>query len=215
MKKIVSLALVLVMVVAMFAGCAASATDQEKLVGTWKGELDMTEAIMEQASEALEGLELDSFKVTVVFTFKQDGTYTMNLDKASVEAAFENMVGSLEGFMTEMMEGMAQEAGMSLEDLLAMSGMTMDDMMAMVTESLEEQDLVGELIEDSKSEGKYKADGGKLFLSDGLDYEIDENVYDTYNLDGDVLTLTNTFGGDAEDEDLIRSLYPIVLKKAA
>lgn len=221
MKKIVSLALVLMMVVAMFAGCAASETpettakktDQELLVGTWKGEMDMIEAIMEEAGEALAGLELDEFKVTAVFTFNEDGTYTMSLDEASVEAAFDGMIDSLEGIMKEMMEGMAQEAGMSLDDLLAVSGMTMEDLMAVVKETLEEEDLVGEMVKEAKTDGKYKAENGKLFTTTEADAEFDEEVYDTYNLDGDVLTLTNTFGAD--EADMLRSVYPIILKKAA
>lgn len=216
MKRIVSLALVLVMVAALFAGCAASkVSDQEALVGTWKGELDMTQAIKEELGDDLEGFEMTEFKVTAVFKFAADGTYTMELDEESVEKAFEGLLAGMEGFMKTMMEAQAQEAGMTLDDLLAAAGMTMEDMMSLVTAAFEEQDLVGELVEESKSEGKYKADAGKLYLSDGKENEVDENVYDTYTLEGDVLTLTATFGGDEEDNDMMKSVYPIVLKKAS
>lgn len=215
MKRIASLALVLVMIVALFAGCAASATDQEKLVGTWKGDLDMTKAMKEEMGDDLEGFELNDFKVTAVFTFTQEGTYTMELDEDSVQKAFDGLIESMEGFMKTMMEDQAKELGMSLDDLLAASGMTMEDMMSMVTEALEEQDLVGELVEEAKSEGKYQAKDGKLHLSDGLNEEIDEAVYDTYTLEGDTLTLTATYGADDEETDMMKSVYPITLKKAA
>ena len=102
---------------------------------------------------------------------------------------------------------------MSLDDLLAVSGMTMEDLMAVVKETLEEEDLVGEMVKEAKTDGKYKAENGKLFTTTEADAEFDEEVYDTYNLDGDVLTLTNTFGAD--EADMLRSVYPIILKKAA
>jgi len=117
--------------------------------------------------------------------------------------------------MKTMMEEQAKELGMSLDDLLAASGMTMEDMMSLVTEALEGQDLVGELVEKAKTEGKYKAENGKLFNNNSVDEEIDESVYDTYTLDGDVLTLTATFGGDEDDADMMKSVYPIILKKAS
>lgn len=220
MKRIASLALVLVMIVALFAGCASSGsesklTDQEKLVGTWKGDLDMTKTMMEELGEGVEGFELDEFKVTAVFTFTQEGTYTMELDEESVQKAMDGLIAGMEGFMKTMMEEMAKEAGMTLEDMLAASGMTMEDMMSMVTEELEGQDLVGEMVKDAKSEGKYKAENGKLYLSESLDAEVDINVYDTYTLEGDVLTLTATYGADEEETDMMKSVYPIVLKKAA
>lgn len=215
MKRIASLALVLVMIVALFAGCAASATDQEKLVGTWKGEMDMTEALKGELGDELEGFEMSDFKVTVVFNFTEEGTYTMSLDEASVQQAMDGLIAGMEGFMKNMMEEMAKEAGMSLEDLLAASGMSMEDMMKMVKEQLEDQDLVGEMVEDAKAEGKYQAKDGKLHRSEGKDEDIDEAVYDTYTLEGDVLTLTATYGADEEETDMMKSVFPIILKKAA
>ena len=218
MKRIVSLALVLVMVAALFAGCAASepkVSDQEALVGTWKGEMDLTKALKEEIGDELEGFEMDEFKVTVVFKFAQDGTYTKELDEASVETAFEGLIAGMEGFMKTLLEAQAQEAGMSLDEMLAAAGMTMEDMMSLVTAAFEEQDLTGELLEDAKTEGKYKAEAGKLYMTDEKDEEINEDIYDTYTLEGDVLTLTATFGGNEEDNDMMKSVYPIVLKKAA
>lgn len=219
MKRIASLALVLVMIVALFAGCASSGsesklTDQEKLVGTWKGDMDLTEAMMEELGEGVEGFELDEFKVTVVFDFTAEGTYTMELDEESVEKAFEGLIKGMEGFMKTMMEAQAQELGMSLEDLLAASGMTMEDMMSMITEELEGQDLVGELVKEAKTEGKFKAEAGKLFRSEEKDEEIDEEKYDTYTLEGEVLTLTGTVG-EEEEEEMMEMVFPIVLNKVA
>lgn len=225
MKRIASLALVLVMIVALFAGCktsnapettaAPALTDQEKLVGTWKGDMDLTKAMQDELGEGVEGFELDEFKVTVVFEFTKEGTYTMSLDEASVQKAMEGLIAGMEGFMKTMMEEMAKEAGMTLEDLLAASGMTMEDMMKMVTEELEGQDLVGEMVKEAKKEGKYQAKDGKLHLSEDKDEDIEEDVYDTYTLEGDVLTLTATYGADEEETDMMKSVYPIILKKAA
>lgn len=245
MKKLLALLLAMVMILALFAGCSgsddkdddkddkddkktsqqsgekedekeaeANIPDQEKLIGTWEGELDMTEAIMQQVGAGAEGLEIEDFSVTAVFTFKEDGTYTMAFDEDSVEDAFDGLVEDLSVFMEDMMKEQAEAAGMTLEQLMEAAGMTMDDLVDMVVQSLEEEDLVDTLVEESKTEGKYEAKDGKLYTTDDPDEDIDEDVYDTYTLEGDVLTLTATYGSDA-DENLIKSVYPVVLKKVS
>lgn len=234
MKKLLALLLAMVMVLAMFAGCAASddkdddkddkktsqkepeenIPDQEKLIGTWEGKLDMTEAIMQQVGAGMEGLEIDDFSVTAVFSFKEDGTYTMQFDEDSVVEAFDGLVEDLGVFMEDMMKEQAEAAGMTLDEMLEAAGMSMEDLVDVMVQALEEQDLVDELVEGSKTEGKYEAKDGKLYTTDDPDADIDEDVYDTYTLEGDVLTLTATYGSDA-DENLMKSVYPVVLKKVS
>jgi len=215
MKKIVSLALVLVMVVAMFAGCAASATDQEKLVGTWKGELDMTEAMKESVGEMAADFELKDFKYTVIYTFTAEGTYKVEADKASVEQAFQVLGDSLSAYLEQSMEAEAAAAGMTVDDMMAVLGMSMDEFVDAMLEMIVSEEVIEAALEEEKREGKFVAKDGKLHLSEALDQEISESVYDTYTLDGDVLTLTGCVGADEDQAEIADIVYPVVLKKAA
>ena len=49
-----------------------------------------------------------------------------------------------------------------------------------------------------------------LFLSDGLDYEVDPNVYGIYKVDGSTLTILDYVG---EDENFL-GMYPLTFTKA-
>ena len=50
-------------------------------------------------------------------------------------------------------------------------------------------------------------------MSDGLEYGVDENVYDTYTLDGDKLTLVEHVGEDAEEDEISDLIYPMEFQK--
>jgi hypothetical protein len=93
--------------------------------------------------------------------------------------------------------------------------MTLEDLTAVMTEALEEENIVEELVKSFETKGKFKAENGKLYTTSEEDEEISEDVYDTYELDGDVLTLKESFGADEEDKELLSSVYPVVLKKAS
>lgn len=190
MKKQIALILLLATVLTLFAGCAK--LEQKKLVGTWEGQLDMT--------NALEGLEIQDFTVTVVYTFREDGTYTKQLDAASVEAAFQTLLDA----MKEALDAMnpEQSVGVDPEALLDAAGLR-----------LEEQ--LDSLLKSNKTEGKFYAKDGKLHMTETPEQEINENLYDTYTLEGDVLTLTAAYGDEADATDLLSAVYPVILKKAS
>ena len=49
--------------------------------------------------------------------------------------------------------------------------------------------VVEQMVDGASSEGKFKAKSGRIFLSDGLEYEVDPNVYGIYKVDGSTLTI--------------------------
>lgn len=217
MMKLISVVLVLTMVM-MLGGCGASQKDA--LLGTWEATLDLTEMMneeMQMDEEMAEYITVSDFSLKMVMTFNEDDTYSMNIDKASVEAAMESMMGDLEAGMTKYFEDMLTEMGMtdvSVDDLLAEMGMSMDQLMEeSYAAAMEEEDLFGEL----DAEGNFKVKDGKIFLSDGKDYAVDENVYDTYTLENGVLTLTETVDPDMDDETakFVEAMYPIAFLRLA
>ena len=70
-------------------------------------------------------------------------------------------------------------------------------------------ELVGELSDNLKVEGKFKVKDGKLYTSDDPNVETIEAAYENYTIEEGVLTLTEGSGTDPEDA----FLYPLVLEK--
>ena len=71
-------------------------------------------------------------------------------------------------------------------------------------------EMVEQMVDGASSEGKFKAKSGRIFLSDGLDYEVDPNVYGIYKVDGSTLTILDYVG---EDENFL-GMYPLTFTKA-
>lgn len=213
MKRMFAAIMAMIMMLAL-AGCGGS--DADALVGNWAAEIDMSSLTNDMLAEMGMGMEeyfqFEDFAITMDLTFNDDGTYSFAMNEDSVKAAVDTMLVTIEDGMIKMLEDQIAEYGldMTVDEMLAASGMSMDDLMA----ELDAEALVDEMMADSDSEGNYKAKDGKLYLSDGKDYAVDENIYDTYELDGDTLTLTEHFGEEDEDEQAFEDeMYPIVFNK--
>lgn len=209
MSRAVSVLLVVVMSMMMLVGCAG---EKAKFVGNWECNLDMTDMLNQQFAaekEIAEYVKAENFSFVVRMDFYQDGTYKMYADEASVEAAFEDIMGDvkkgLEKYFQDMMA--TQGLSMSVDELLALSGTTMDKLL----EESFDKDMVEDMVDEMEQEGNYEASEGKLYLSDGKDHLVDKNVYQTYEITSDTLTLKEQFG--MEDDEEAKVLYPMVFKK--
>lgn len=208
MKKILAVLLASMMMVGLLAGCGGD----DAIVGDWETSVEMADYLNQEFADEGMGdyIHLDSFAIEIRFSFDKDGTYTCSVD----EAAFGRTV---EGLKTVMKEGLTAYAedmiaqwgleGFSVDDVFAAGGTTLDELM---DESFNAADL-SDMTDAFAAEGNYKAKDGKLYLSDGLDHTIDEDVYDTYKIEGDELTLLESVGSD--DDGFGADLYPIALKK--
>ena len=207
-KRIVSIALMLAMLLCLTA-CGG---DQDKLVGKWGCRMDLADQINEEMAldeEMAEYLNFDSFEITVYMEFTKDGTYTMYADQDALQETLDAAVDAFADGMAKYLEAMVlQETGieMSAEDILAASNITMDEMMA---EAFPEG-MAQEIAEGMEQEGKFKAKDGKLFTSAGLDYNVDPQTYETYELSGTTLTVTGYVGDDADE---IGNVYPMIFNK--
>lgn len=207
MAKFLSVMLVLVMLVSLTA-CSG---DQEKMVGTWEAELEMADVFNESMGDAEEAefLAVDSFSFKMVLTFTEEGTYTMSADEDSVVAAMEGLKEDLKVGMEEyLVYIMAQEGlEMSIDEIMEMMGITMDELI----DSVVTQELIDEMVSVMATEGNYRAEDGKLYLSDGVENVVDMTAYETYTLEGDTLTLVTT----TETDEYSDYIYPMVFTKVA
>lgn len=209
MKKAVSIILCLVLVLSMLltmTGCG----EQSKFIGKWRGEIDLADMINEQfaADETMsQYLNIDSFEFSFTFEFKDDGTYSQSLDEDSLEDAMDDFIDDVVDGMEDYMDDEAKKLGLTTSDVLSASGY--NSVREMVEESYSEtsfEEITGEL----NNEGNFKVADGKLYLSDGKDYAIDEEQYYTYEITEDKIVLKETF---IEDEQDLKDLFPWTLEK--
>lgn len=201
MRKLTALALVLVMVLAM----TACGSDHDKMVGVWETELEFADIFNNSLGDAegAEYLKVDSLKLKIVLTFNEDNTYSMVADPASVETAMEGLKESLKAGMERYLVDTIAATGLSLgiDDIMEMLNTNMDSLIGEVLTP----ELIEEMTEVMAARGQYLAEDNKLYLSDSVDKAIDENIYDTYILTEDLLTIGSSTLADAAMEHL----YPL------
>ena len=215
MKKCLSIALCLGLVLTMlfmFTGC----NEQKKFVGKWESEIDMTDVINEGMGlddEMAEYVAIEDFEIVMQLIFNSDGTYKRTVDENSLEDTLEDAKEDLKDGMMDYFKAYLKESGlnMTVDELLEASEVDLDEL---VEEALGKK-VMDEMVDSMTDEGNFEVKDGKLFMSDGLDYEIDEEVYETYELNGDELKLIESVGGDDEEDlkDLADELYPMVFER--
>ena len=206
---VVVLAIVL-LVVAVYISTA----DERALVGEWKATVDMTDYLQEEMSQLPEFgsyMEVTDFSFVVYYTFYDDYTYKASVDEDSVNTAMENVKADLKDALYAYAEDVMRQNGLNMpaETMFALSGTSVDEIIeeAFSAESME--DIADEFF----NEGNFEADDGKLYLSDGYDYAVDPNSYETYELSDNQLVLTSGVDPEFDEEDL--AAYPITFEKVA
>lgn len=185
-----------------------------KLIGTWQGEVDLAPAInkgmADSDAEVAQSLQVDEFKLTLVFTFNDDNTYSTGVTEESVAAAKQHLAELFSVTLRAYLEKSLKDAGvdMSVDDALAHSEMTFDDYLNSVLDSIDEDAIA----KDIELNGTYDFDGEKLMLSDSTSHVPDPEMYFTVELDGDKLTVTGSSGYD-ETNDLFAGIYPVEFTK--
>ncbi len=175
-------------------------------VGDWAADMDITEALGEMLDMlGAEGLESSKLVVPVNFSFGQDGSYKVEVNK-------DDFLPVMKDWMGDMLEKILKAQGieMSLEEYLETSGMTLDDILeeAFTDESIDE--MTGEM----NSTGKYKVEEGKLYMSLDGDDEISTDEYIVFEaVSNDEIKFVNAVSGEAEAEELGQMIFPIILKR--
>lgn len=212
MKRILSLSLALVLLILTFAGCSK---ETDALIGSWEGEVNYAD-YFNQGLAATAGDELaaywkvEEFKLTIVMTFREDGTYSMTVDKEKLNASIEQLKQVLSAGLTRYMQDLIDASGteITVEELMNTLGISVDTLLA---DAINDE-VINALIAECTFEGNFNAKDGKLFTSAGKEFGIDENFYETYEVTEDTLTLLSIVSGE-ESSRLDETLYPITLKR--
>ena len=209
MKKYIALLLCLVMVLSL---CACGA--KENLVGTWKANINMAEAfnaeIAASGDEAMaEAMKLESFDLPLILELREDGTCKLSVDPEGMAASAEKLAEALTNGMKSYFATMLEVE--DPDEILAAMGLDLNTLVDEMKNELLAEDSFAEFT----TEAKYKAEDGKLYMSDDLESEIPTDEYNTYTLDGDTLTLdVGTMVIEEDMEEMSKYMFPMTLTRA-
>ena len=215
MKKRIALLLSFVLVLSLALCACGGGEKKETLVGTWNATIDIAEVynaeIAASGDEAMaEYLSVDSFAIPLVMTFNEDGTYSLTVDKEGMDAAMngliEDMKVGLEKYFDDYFSSMGLE--IDVDEALAASGMSLDSLV----EEMKGEIMTEDMYADMESAGQYKAEDGKLYLTEDVEVEPVGGVYNTYTIEGDTLTIEA--GTEELEDEMAELLFPLVLKRA-
>ena len=212
MKKITAMILSFVLIFTLTLSLTAC-SDKNSVVGSWKAEVDLTEMINEGIADdedMAEYVALKDFSFAMTLKLKDDGTYEMSVDEDDIKDVIKSAKKDLQEGFNKYFEDLidSQDLGVTVDELLDSYGLDLDALI----EAVFSDEMVDEIVSEMSSEGKYKAEDGKLYFSDDLDSDIDEDEYTTYEMADNELKLMEAFGEDAaEMEDL--GLFPMTFKK--
>ena len=215
MKKRIALLLSFVLVLSLALCACGGGEKKETLIGTWNATIDIAEVynaeIAASGDEAMaEYLSVDSFAIPLVMTFNEDGTYSLTVDKEGMDAAMngliEDMKVGLEKYFNDYFSSMGLE--IDVDEALAASGMSLDALV----EEMKAEIMTEDMYADMESAGQYKAEDGKLYLTEDVEVEPVGGVYNTYTIEGDTLTIEA--GTEELEDEMAELLFPLVLKRA-
>lgn len=228
MKKIFALMLALALCLGM-VGCGTEEKAPE-ILGTYETTLDMRDIMVAgfDNSAGEYGVSLDDYmgsaEMILISRFNEDGTYSQELERESVEevkAETERAFGELmdDLLLAVVIDALAQQ-GVELstaEEVEAYVGRSLEsafvdyigmDKETYISATMDQLFSVDAFVEAAYVEGKYKAEGGKLHMSFSLNDDYRNDAYENYSIDGNVVTVVS--GVNVEEMDYMRYPYELV-----
>ena len=213
MRRILFLILSALLLLSLLSltGCGEK---ENPIVGTWEAELDLTDELNAALSEdeALgEYMNLREFVIRVQTVYREDDTYSMSADRASIQTALDGLTEDLTTAVQSWLDASIAAYGgdMTAEEVLAQDGTSMDELITEMKTVLSPEELISGL----NRQGRYRAEDGKLCLSDSVNTEIDSRQYEIYTIEGKGAEQTLTLTAGTEDDDAYGGLYPIVFHR--
>ena len=204
---IVAGVLVLLIVIA-----ALTPSPEKPFFGRWKADIDYTESAKGEFDEYAKYLDDDfSCVLSVDFTFNDDKTYKYSLNKDSFDKAKSMLESNMEKIMIKVVKEAAYNTLTESEINEAFEnayGMTVKEY---VKDAM--KDFTYESVNASLSgEGNFKVSDNKLFLSDGLDHNVDESTYDVFVKNSSTeIVLTEEYVKNIKSENA-DSIFPMTAR---
>ena len=219
---------------------ARKAALQQRFVGRWSAEFEAIDFLEYGFNEGIDDFDLgglnlrdyiDSFCLRFVAEFREDGTYSMNLDQDQARDELGKCKEPLCRFFRDIFRmALSQQLSASgfnldLSDdaaLKALTGYTLDELietsMGMGLEQLVEEQVMGEDIiqsyAQSDMEGFYEAEEDRIYLTPDMNSDFDYSSYETYEFNGDTFVITGA-EGNADPDTVFPGLniYPLTFQR--
>lgn len=197
LRKLIAIILVLSMVLGLSA-CASEMSDSARLVGEWKGTVDITPYLTGLPNT---DVELSGICFDLIFIFEDDGSFEAIVDQYSVRQMVDKLldVAAKALLETEKGKGMSElDLRLNLE-----SAVNTDEIVASVAESIQS--------------GYYRYRDGIIYLSSENDLKEDPEVraqeHMEVTLQGDTLTVTKIVGDTQQYSDMPSGVLPLILER--
>lgn len=192
MKKSISVTACIIMIFMMaivLSGCG-----KQTLEGTWTAKIDFGENLSEEIGE---DADIGEVPFSFSITFNKDGTYSASFDEESIRKSLETAMPKIvEAYKHELAEEFEIDDDDDLDGVLEFFGISTDEIMDEYLSNRE----IKEFILDSFSEGQYRAENGKLYISNSVYKQPDSKNFIEYEL-GKKLIITKS------SDDYFFSIY--------
>lgn len=184
-KKVLLYAVTAVVAVLVIVGIVAGFfltgdKDEKVFYGDWIATIDATDQFKNGIGDVAKYLTDYRFDIEYDFTFFDDGTYYLQVN----EKGFNQTVGELTPYLknaildyyrnNEMLGKTDEEIEQSFQK---QNSQSLDDFVAQYVGKIQYKDFADGI----NCNGKYKVKGKKLYLSGGVDNNIDDGCYYTYS----------------------------------
>ncbi|MCH5281234.1 MAG: hypothetical protein J1E61_07150 [Lachnospiraceae bacterium] len=207
-KKILSLIMIMILAMAL-TGCGKKDTS-DQLIGKWELTFDYSAVIEDELGSDYDGFH-EEFDLTVCLDFNADGTFAMYVDEESLAPTLQNYLESLAQYATDLtyeeFEGYSKaEVDEMAEEQFGMS--IYDYMLEQFVTAVTAEDIAGEMY----TSGVYEAKGDEVHMDE---YEVQDNIYDVFKVEGNTLTLNPPEGAEVEYTGIEGFDYPYVFTRVA
>lgn len=213
-KLLIAAAVALVLMFS-FAGCG---TDADKIVGKWKGSMDMSQQLVDALSTNSEDVKLSDyidikdFKIDFTLEFKDSGSYKIKYDSDSIKTSLENVKPEISTGMKKYLAKIMDDNGdeETVDEAMEQMGMDYDTYFDMVFNTDTISSTLGDNLEDEK--GIYQIDEGKLYMTS--EDKINKKKYKTYEFESDdKLKLKKAVGEEDDTAALAKKVFPLTLER--
>lgn len=210
MKKIISIAVLLALLLTLLTGCA----EKKALLGTWTCTADLAQ----QAQELLEqDYPVEAFSVTLQLTFLADNTFRLELDAGKLAEAVQTLEDALAEKLMQLLQEQLAQKGLLLEigTILSMSGLEQDALTQKLMESFDAEAMSEALSGKVKLTGFFRVKGDKLLLTADEEAKL-ADTYILYTLEDGQLTFTSQEGeNELLAEHPVLGATPVTFTKTA
>lgn len=192
----------------------STANDSARFVGQWTTQVDMADILNARLAadpsiaELAEYLKVDSYVLTLNFTFNSNGTYQIAIDRAALSTTTDELIKTLSAgtlkYFEDFLAAQAAEYGITVKDFLTASGVSSVKEFLVKNgadpDKLFDKDQLVAAFDQVESSGAYTAKDGVLRMVDSADNSIDLEFYQF--ISGTQVKLLDQTG-DSELGDLI------------